>query len=115
MIYIYSYSYVLFSRYQLAVVNSIDVDTQCNNLMPGEDLCLGWQGEDCDTTYVVQPNDDCDLITGMAGINDTILYLNNPQINSDCTNIYIGEVRNVSLFVFPSFFLFLNFNSVFIY
>jgi len=80
------------STYQLAVVNNINVDAQCNNLAPGENLCLGWSGDDCTTTYVVQPNDDCDIITSMANINETILYMNNPQINSDCTNIYIGEV-----------------------
>ncbi|KAH7909423.1 hypothetical protein BJ138DRAFT_990358, partial [Hygrophoropsis aurantiaca] len=80
------------STYQLAVVNDGIIDEECNNLNPGTSYCLGWQGEDCSTTYVVQPNDDCDIISNGAGINNTILYLNNPQINSDCTNIYIGEV-----------------------
>jgi hypothetical protein len=32
------------------------------------------------------------MISAAAGINNTILYANNPQINEDCSNIYIGEV-----------------------
>ncbi|KAH7918401.1 hypothetical protein BV22DRAFT_1076251 [Leucogyrophana mollusca] len=80
------------STYQLAVVNNGIIDDECNNIAPGTSYCLGWQGEDCSTTYVVQANDDCDIISNAAGINNTILYLNNPQINTDCTNIYIGEV-----------------------
>ncbi|OAX41839.1 hypothetical protein K503DRAFT_711825 [Rhizopogon vinicolor AM-OR11-026] len=80
------------STYQLAVVNYGIIDDACDNLVPGNTYCLGWQGEDCTTTYVVQANDDCDIISGAAGISNAILYQNNPQINEDCTNIYIGEV-----------------------
>ena len=81
-----------FLSYQLAVVNA-GIDQSCNNLQPGQDLCLGWTGQDCTTTYVVKQNDDCDLITSMHSINSTMLYANNPQINPDCTNLYVGEVR----------------------
>jgi len=31
-----------------------------------------------------------------AGINDTMLYTNNPQIDDVCSNIYIGEVLCVA-------------------
>jgi hypothetical protein len=79
-------------RYQLAVVNYGIIDDACDNLVIGNTYCLGWEGEDCTTTYVVQANDICDSISAAAGINNTILYENNPQINDDCTNIYIGEV-----------------------
>ncbi|KAJ8592563.1 hypothetical protein M405DRAFT_733094 [Rhizopogon salebrosus TDB-379] len=80
------------STYQLAVVNYGIIDDACDNLVVGNTYCLGWEGEDCTTTYVVQANDICDSISAAAGINNTILYENNPQINDDCTNIYIGEV-----------------------
>ena len=80
------------STYQFAVVNHGSVDDECDNLAPGQSYCLGWQGEDCTTTYVVQANDDCDIIAAAANINTTILYLNNPQIDDACSNIYIGEV-----------------------
>jgi len=79
------------STYQLAVVNP-QIDATCNNLQPGQSLCLGWAGQDCTTTYVVKADDTCDLITAALAINTTMLYVNNPQINADCTNIYIGEV-----------------------
>jgi len=80
------------STYQLAIVNSGIIDSNCTNLQPGSTLCLGWAGEDCDTTYVVQAQDTCDAITAAYGINATLLYGNNPQIDSACDNIYVGEV-----------------------
>ncbi|KAG6376602.1 hypothetical protein JVT61DRAFT_1584 [Boletus reticuloceps] len=80
------------STYQLAVVNDNIIDLECDNLNPGSTICLGWAGEDCSTTYVVQPDDTCDDISYAYNINETIFYDNNPQLNADCTNLYIGEV-----------------------
>ena len=72
------------------------IDSACNNLQSGQTLCLGWPGQDCTTTYVVKKDDTCDQIISAHGINSTVIYGNNPQINADCTNIYIGEVRPLS-------------------
>ncbi|KAG6328517.1 hypothetical protein ID866_10572 [Astraeus odoratus] len=80
------------STYQLAVVNYPNIDPGCTNLVPGSTICLGNEGEDCQTTYVVQLGDTCDGVSSMAYVNNTILYLNNPQINADCSNLYVGEV-----------------------
>ncbi|KAF9218595.1 hypothetical protein BS17DRAFT_741937 [Gyrodon lividus] len=80
------------STYQLAVVNINTIDAECSNLVPGANICLGLQGQDCSTTYVVEKDDTCDDISGAYGVNTTILYMNNPQINEDCSNIYVGEV-----------------------
>lgn len=80
------------SSYQLAVVNDGIIDDTCNNLVPGQSICLGWTGEDCTTTYVVGFNDDCDIVAAAYGINTTTLYNNNPQLNAECTNLYVGEV-----------------------
>ncbi|KAI9570925.1 hypothetical protein HD554DRAFT_2203705 [Boletus coccyginus] len=80
------------STYQLAVINDNIIDPDCDNLMPGSTLCLGWQGQDCSTTRVVKLGDTCDGITYASGVNETIFYLNNPQLNEDCTNLYVGEV-----------------------
>ena len=77
--------------YQLAVINP-EIDEQCSNLLPGQVLCLGTEGEDCQKTYVVTKDNTCDGITFAHGLNSTILSLNNPQINTECTNIYVGEV-----------------------
>jgi len=79
------------STYQLAVVNP-KIDSQCSNLTPGDTLCLGYAGEDCNQTYIVRKDDTCDLISQRTGVNSTLLWANNPQINNECTNIYIGEV-----------------------
>ncbi|KZT00336.1 carbohydrate-binding module family 50 protein [Laetiporus sulphureus 93-53] len=84
------------STYQLATVNSGEVDTDCSNLVPGEELCLGWVGSDCTDTYVVSDGDDCDIVAARYGINVTLLYENNPQLDASCDNMYIGEVLCVA-------------------
>jgi hypothetical protein len=78
--------------YQLAVVNTHKIDPSCSNLNPGETLCLGNKGEDCSDTYVVQPDDTCDGVSAKTGVNSTMLHTNNPQINEQCGNLYVGEV-----------------------
>jgi len=80
------------STYQLAVNNIKKINQGCTNLVPGESLCLGTAGKDCTTTYVVAAGDTCDKIASVAGVNTTILSVNNPQINAECTDIYPGEV-----------------------
>jgi len=80
------------STYQLAVVNDDTINVECNNLNPGATICLGWTGEDCSTTYVVQLDDTCDDIAYAHNINETIFSQNNPQLNEECTNLYVGEV-----------------------
>jgi LysM repeat protein len=84
------------STFQLAAVNSGKYNEQCTDLAVGSVLCLGTAGEDCKDTYTVKEGDTCDGVTSASGMNSTILYLNNPQINKDCTNIYIGEVLCVA-------------------
>ncbi|KAJ3783655.1 hypothetical protein GGU10DRAFT_360211 [Lentinula aff. detonsa] len=84
------------STYQLAAVNSGVIDSTCSNLQPGSSLCLGYEGEDCTTTYVVVAQDTCDTISATYGINSTLLYGNNPQIDSACDNIYVEEVLCVA-------------------
>ncbi|KAJ3505266.1 hypothetical protein NLJ89_g7509 [Agrocybe chaxingu] len=81
------------STFQLAAVNSGSINSECTNLQIGAELCLGNAGEDCTETYTVEADDTCSGITSGGGVNSTILYLNNPQIDEGCTNIYIGEVR----------------------
>ena len=80
------------SRYQLAVANWPTINDDCTNLQPNSTICLGDVGEDCQTTYVVKLGDTCDGVSYAAGINDTILVLNNPQIDQGCSNLYVGEV-----------------------
>jgi hypothetical protein len=79
-------------RYQLSAINPAIINKGCSNLTPGESICLGFVGEDCSTTQVVQPGDTCAGITAMNGLNMTILNLNNPQLDESC-DIYVGEVR----------------------
>ncbi|KIM36343.1 carbohydrate-binding module family 50 protein, partial [Hebeloma cylindrosporum] len=81
------------STWQLATVNTGSINGDCTNLIPGQTICLGVKAEeDCSTTYTVSVGDTCENIASNNGLNSTILYLNNPQINDDCSNIYLGEV-----------------------
>jgi hypothetical protein len=84
------------STYQFSVANSDTIDSTCSNLVPGKEYCLGYAGEDCQTTYTVVPDDSCEQIAANHQINGTILRSNNPQINSECSNIYVGEVLCVA-------------------
>ena len=80
------------STYQLAAVNFDKINDDCSNLEKGEELCLGWPSTDCNETYTVQKGDTCDLIAYNNKINTTVLWFNNPQINNECSNVYVGEV-----------------------
>ncbi|KAG8945534.1 hypothetical protein FRC04_000737 [Tulasnella sp. 424] len=83
------------STYQLYTLNT-DINDSCSNLSVGQTLCLGLAENDCQTTYVVESGDYCWLIATNYGIDTETLLSNNPQVNSDCSNIYPGEVLCVS-------------------
>jgi len=94
------------STYQLAMLNPA-IDDACSNLDIGEALCLGLtDGSDCETTYTVAGGDTCDAVTAQFAINSTYLYMNNPQIDAACDNIYVGEVLCVGnkLYTLPQAF-----------
>jgi hypothetical protein len=76
-------------------LNSAFINSGCTNLIPDSTICLGLTGQDCSDVHVVQSGDICDDIMQKAGINSTMLWGNNPQINQECTNIYTGEVSLV--------------------
>jgi len=86
------------STYQLAAINP-SIDAGCDNLLPGETLCLGTDGADCSDTYLVTADDICETVAAKNNINTTILMVNNPNINDGCTNIYPGEVLCVADFL----------------
>ncbi|RPD54489.1 hypothetical protein L226DRAFT_276516 [Lentinus tigrinus ALCF2SS1-7] len=80
------------STYQLATVNADKIDPLCDNLFIGEALCLGIRGQDCQVTHVVESGDNCAAIAQTAGTTLDILLANNPNVDSQCSNIYPGEV-----------------------
>ncbi|THH17969.1 hypothetical protein EUX98_g9033 [Antrodiella citrinella] len=84
------------STYQLAVTNNPSINSDCSNLQPGQSICLGFVGQDCTTTYVVQGGDTCEGVYTAHGVNATLFQHNNPQLDSQCDNLYIGEVVCVS-------------------
>lgn len=80
------------STYQLATINAGYIDDLCHNLNPNDQICIGYQDEDCTSTAVVKSGDTCSGIISAHSIDMTMLLANNPQINDDCSNIYVGEV-----------------------
>ncbi|KAI0051351.1 carbohydrate-binding module family 50 protein [Auriscalpium vulgare] len=88
------------STFQLATVNEAIIDTACDNLAIGEVLCLGITGQDCSDVHIVASGDSCDLVSEAAGIPLSTLLINNPNVNSDCTSIDVGEVLCTSSTIF---------------
>lgn len=84
------------STYQLGANNPGVINEACDNLVIGGTLCLGTKGEDCSTTYVVSAGDTCSQIWENTRVNATIFSFNNPQVDDECSNIYIGEVLCVA-------------------
>jgi len=85
------------STYQLAVINNYGpINDDCTNLTPNQKICLGYEGADCTTVYTVVKGDTCDAIATAHNVNTTLLYENNPQIDTECSNIYVGEVLCVA-------------------
>ncbi|KAI0794840.1 hypothetical protein C8Q75DRAFT_803684 [Abortiporus biennis] len=81
------------STYQLRVNNINTINQACTNIEIGQTVCLGNNDDkDCKSTYVVVGGDSCDAVASRHGLNSTMFNLNNPQLNSDCDNLYIGEV-----------------------
>jgi len=83
------------STFQLSALNP-KIDEECSNLFVGQKLCLGLEGQDCTATQVVQPHDTCSEIQQAAGVDATVFHANNPQIDDNCSNLYIGEVLCIS-------------------
>ncbi|KAK7461894.1 hypothetical protein VKT23_008326 [Stygiomarasmius scandens] len=79
------------STFQIANANPV-IDAACDNLQPGQIICLGLLGKDCSTTTVVESGSGCVTIAADAGIPLSTLLHNNPNVASDCSNIYPGEV-----------------------
>ncbi|KAF9567220.1 hypothetical protein CPC08DRAFT_681548 [Agrocybe pediades] len=85
------------STYQLAVSNKGKYKSDCTDLRIGGELCLALKPEeDCKETYIVSPGDNCLQVASNHGLNFTILRENNPQIDEECSNIYVGEVLCVA-------------------
>ncbi|KAI0316199.1 hypothetical protein OF83DRAFT_1044629, partial [Amylostereum chailletii] len=79
------------STYQLSATND-DINDLCSNLLVGDEICLGVDGQDCEQIYVVKPSDTVDSIASAYGMNTTMVLANNPQLQADSSNLYIGEV-----------------------
>ena len=45
------------STFQLALVNEETIDENCDDLAPGQSVCLGITGEDCTKVYTVLVNE----------------------------------------------------------
>ncbi|KAI0666505.1 hypothetical protein C8Q78DRAFT_455167 [Trametes maxima] len=78
--------------FQLETANSGKIDASCDNLKVGELLCLGIIGQDCEVTQVVKTGDNCESIATVAATTVAIMLANNPNVDSNCDNLHVGEV-----------------------
>ncbi|KAJ7636394.1 hypothetical protein FB45DRAFT_741647 [Roridomyces roridus] len=76
------------------------INNACSNLQIGQTLCVGGGSNpppsDCSETYTVVSNDTCAVIESKTGTSDATLHSLNPTINSDCTNLQVGQNLCVS-------------------
>ncbi|KAJ7101684.1 hypothetical protein C8R44DRAFT_532853, partial [Mycena epipterygia] len=76
------------------------INSGCTNLQVGETLCVSGgstgTGDTCSQTYTVASGDTCAAIESKTGVSDAQLHAQNPTINSDCTNLQVGETLCVS-------------------
>ena len=86
--------------YQLAAVNDGIINRDCSNLVPGQVLCAGTSGQDCDQIHVVGLGDTCDVVAAEYNITVAVLRANNPQLDWYCGNMYIKEVGPVYILAF---------------
>ncbi|KAI0700452.1 hypothetical protein BC835DRAFT_1412046 [Cytidiella melzeri] len=89
------------STFQLALANKATIDPLCDNLFPGEVICLGLTGQDCTTVYEVVSGDSCATIAQGADIQVATLLANNRNVDNACDNIYPDEVLCVASDIIP--------------
>jgi len=89
------------STYQLGALNAGVINERCDNLVPGQEICLATTDVDCKDTVVVIPGHTCNAIWEESGADVDAFYKNNPQVAKECTNIYVDEVLCVSKIVNP--------------
>ena len=84
--------------YAIATANGVSLDAlvaanptgECNSLQVGQTLCIPPK---CSGSYYsVKRNDYCDAIASAGGVTLDKLLAANPGINSDCSNLQIGEL-----------------------
>ncbi|KAH6904567.1 hypothetical protein BKA70DRAFT_525822 [Coprinopsis sp. MPI-PUGE-AT-0042] len=89
------------STYQLGALNAGVINERCDNLVPGQEICLATTEVDCKETVVVTAGDTCNAIWKETGADVDTFYKNNPQVTKECRNIYIDEVLCVSKVLNP--------------
>ncbi|KAJ3562301.1 hypothetical protein NP233_g9662 [Leucocoprinus birnbaumii] len=78
--------------WQIRFENSDYINVDCTNLYPGESLCLGVVGRDCQLVHVVAAGETCDEIAALSGLTpEGFQHANWRAVGDDCS-IYAGEV-----------------------
>lgn len=67
------------------------INAECSNIVGGAAICVDSAVNTCGATYVVGGQEGgCSGIASSLGITLQTLLQLNPNVNSECTNIYIG-------------------------
>ncbi|KAF9033999.1 hypothetical protein BDZ89DRAFT_947610, partial [Hymenopellis radicata] len=80
------------SRYWLGQLNP-SINSQCTNIVSGQALCIDSAINTCGSVYSIKGTEgSCTGIATSLGMEVSDLMALNPNIDSGCTNIYVGEV-----------------------
>ncbi|KAF9021267.1 hypothetical protein BDZ89DRAFT_1138106 [Hymenopellis radicata] len=80
------------SRHWLGQLNP-SINSQCTNIVSGQALCVDSAINTCGSVYSIKGTEgSCTGIATSLGMEVSDLMALNPNIDSGCTNIYVGEV-----------------------
>ncbi|KAG8766235.1 hypothetical protein FRC12_007006 [Ceratobasidium sp. 428] len=80
------------SRYWLGVLNPT-INSACTNIQSGQALCVDSAQHNCGSVYQISGQEGgCQAIADSLKLTVANMVSLNPNINSGCTNIYVGEV-----------------------
>jgi LysM repeat protein len=65
------------------------INSGCTNLQVGQILCI--PDGSCEEKYTVVSGDTCDSIGTLFGVKGSAIMTDNPTINSECTNLQVGQ------------------------
>ncbi|CAK5269211.1 unnamed protein product [Mycena citricolor] len=71
-----------------------EINTGCTNIQLNQAYCVGGGGSACAKVYTVKSGDSCSAIVASQGVTQARLNALNPQINSGCSNLGVGENFN---------------------
>ncbi|KAG8739649.1 hypothetical protein FRC10_005351 [Ceratobasidium sp. 414] len=92
------------SRYWLGVLNPT-INSACSNIQGGQALCVDSAVHNCGSVYQITGQEGgCQAIANSLKLTVANMISLNPNINSGCTNIYVGADHDTEHGLYPELF-----------